>query len=50
LSLGASPDWNVGMMDHWNNGFGGMKLMAIDDFLLLTPNIPLSHYSIIPEL
>jgi hypothetical protein len=31
-------------------GFGGMKPITIDVFLLFTPNIPLFHYSIIPDL
>jgi hypothetical protein len=37
------------MMDHWNNGFGGMEPMTIDDLLLFMPNIPFFHHSIIPE-
>jgi hypothetical protein len=28
INLWASPNWNVGMMEHWNNGFWGIDGMG----------------------
>ena len=27
--MGLRPNWNVGMMEHWNDGFGGLTEWVI---------------------
>jgi hypothetical protein len=49
--------WGIGIMECWNNGFGGMKSVLIEmapleiklgNHIIFIPNIPFFRYSINP--
>jgi hypothetical protein len=41
----ASHNWNTGILEYWNDGYGGIKSKK----RIFPLQLPLFHYSIIPR-
>jgi len=45
----TAHNWNVGILEYWNNGFGGILSIKKWFFPIWFPTIPSFHHSIIPD-
>jgi hypothetical protein len=50
MELVLRPNWNVGIVERWNNGLKGMKTIKNDPFPLLDPVFHYSNWGETPVL